>query len=115
LVVYADDIALYQIIQSPEDYLLVQYDINAVFEWTTAKYLPFNYRKCCHLLFSRKRSPTLPVTPLEINGSIVNQADEYKYLGVKFYLYSETHTLLHLYQSLICPHLEMPVVYGILT
>ena len=24
----------------------------------------------------------------------------------KFYLYSETHTLLHWYQSLICPHLE---------
>jgi len=30
MVVYADDIALSQIIQSPEDYLLVQYDINAV-------------------------------------------------------------------------------------
>jgi len=31
MVVYADDIALYQIIQSPEDKLLVQYDIYAVF------------------------------------------------------------------------------------
>ena len=28
------------------------------------------------------RSPTLPVTPLEINGNIVNEANEYKYLGV---------------------------------
>ena len=82
MVVHADDIALYKIIQSPEDYLLVQYDINAVLEWTTANYLSFNYRKCCHLLFSRKRSPTLPVTPLEINGNFVNQANEYKYLGV---------------------------------
>ena len=36
MVVYADDIALYQIIQSPEDYLLVQHDINAVSEWITA-------------------------------------------------------------------------------
>ena len=55
MVVYADDIALYQIIiHSPKDYFLVQYDIDAVLEWTTANYLAFNYRKCCHLLFSRK-------------------------------------------------------------
>ena len=74
MVVYPDDIALYQIIQSPEDYLLVQRDINAVPEWIAA-----NYRKCCHLLFTRKRSPTLPVALLEINGNIVNQ---YKYIGV---------------------------------
>jgi len=59
MVVYADDIALYQIIQSPEDYLLVQYDINAVLEWATANDLTFNYRKCCHLVFSRKRSSQL--------------------------------------------------------
>jgi len=71
-----------KIIQSPEDYLLVQYDINAVLEWTTANYLAFNYQKCCHLLFSRKRSLTLPVTPLEINGNFVNHANQYKYLGV---------------------------------
>ena len=51
MVVYADDIALYQIIQSPEDYLLV-HDINAISEWITANYLALNYRKCCHLLFS---------------------------------------------------------------
>ena len=30
MVVHADDIALYKIIQSPEDYLLVQYDINMI-------------------------------------------------------------------------------------
>ena len=82
MVVYADDIALYQIIQSPEDYLVVQHDINAVSEWITANYLALNYQKCCHLLFSRKRSPTLPVASLEITGNIVNQVREYKYLGV---------------------------------
>ena len=76
MVVYADDIALYQIIQSPEDYLLVQHDINAVSEWITANYLALNYRKCCHLLFSRKRSPTLPVAPLEVNGNFINQVNE---------------------------------------
>ena len=90
--------------------------------------------ECCHLLFSRKRSPTLPVAPLEVNGNFVNQVNEYKYLEViltsdmswsshisaissrsrkligvlyrKFYPYSEPHTLLRLYQSLIHLHLE---------
>ena len=59
MVVYADDIALYQIIQSPEDYLLVQY----VFEWTTAHYLALNYQKCFHLLLLRKRSLTHTYPP----------------------------------------------------
>ena len=69
-------------------------------------------------------------TPLETNGNVVNQVNEYKYLGVilssdmswsshisatrkfigvlyrKFYLYSETYALLHLYQSLIRSHIE---------
>jgi len=58
MVVYADDIALYQIIQSPEDYLLVQYDINAVLEWATANDLTFNYRKCAILFFHEKDPPS---------------------------------------------------------
>ena len=69
MVVYADDIALYQIIQSPEDYLLVQYDINAVLEWATANDLTFNYRHLPLLpscFFTKK---ILPVTPVEINGN----------------------------------------------
>ena len=73
MVVYAEDIAL------PVSWV---YDINAVSEWITANYLALNYRKCCHLLFLHKRSPTLPVAPLEVNGNFVKQVNEYKYLGV---------------------------------
>ena len=54
MVIYADDIALYKIIQSPVDYLLVQEDINPISEWVSDNYLFLNFLKCYHLLFSRK-------------------------------------------------------------
>ena len=78
MVVYADDIALYQIIiHSLEDYFLVQYDIDAVLEWTTANYLAFNYRKCCHLQFTQKIYPSSYST-----GDQWEYCEPYKYLGV---------------------------------
>ena len=140
MVIYADDIALYQIIQSLADYLLVQDgscyclvdDINAIFKWVTDNYLFLNLLKCCHLLFSRKRLPTLPNVPLMINGNVINNVTETKYQGVilssniswsnhisaicskawkligvlyrKFYHHSEPQTLLRLYQSLYTLH-----------
>ena len=48
----ADDIALYKIIQSPVDYLLVQKDINAISEWVSDNYLFLNF-----LLFFKKETP----------------------------------------------------------
>ena len=82
MVIYADDIALYKIIQSLVDYLLVQEDINAISEWVSDNYLFLNFLKCYHLLFSRKRLPTLPDVPLMINGNAINNATAVKYLGV---------------------------------
>ena len=57
MVIYADDIALYKIIQSPVDYLLVQEDINAISEWVSDNYLFLNFLKFCHLLFFWKETP----------------------------------------------------------
>ena len=54
------NLILYKTIQSPEDYLVVQYDINAVLEWTTANYLAFNYWKCCHQISSFHEKDLLP-------------------------------------------------------
>jgi len=134
MVTYADDIALYKIVQSPVDYLLVQEDINAISEWVSDNYLSLNFLKCCHLLFSRKRLPTLPDVPLIFNGYAINNVSLVKYIvailssnfswsnhisaisskarkliGVlyqKFYHHSDPQTLLRLNQSLIRPHLE---------
>ena len=56
MVIYADDIALYKIIQSPVDYVFVQEDINAISEWVSDNYLFLNFLKCYHLLFLERDS-----------------------------------------------------------
>ncbi len=46
LVLYADDILLYRAIQSPEDYVALQHDINTLTAWTDSKLLKFYPKKC---------------------------------------------------------------------
>ena len=86
LIIYADDIALYQIIHSPIDFLLVQQNINSICAWVKQNSLLLNTLKCCYLLFSRKPTPTLPSSPLLINNTALRSTKEFKYLGVTFYL-----------------------------
>jgi len=83
VVMYADDIALYQIIQSP-DYLLLQDNVNAISEWVAANFLALNFLKCCPLNISRKGLPTIPACPLGISGNTLNQVNQFKYLGIIF-------------------------------
>ena len=54
IIIYAEDIALYQTIHSPIDFILVQQDINSICAWVNQKSLLLNTLKCCYLLFSRK-------------------------------------------------------------
>ena len=84
VVIYADDIALYQIIQSPDDYLLLRDDVNDISEWVVASFLALNLLKCCPLVFSRKRLPTIPACPLGISANTLNQVNQFKYLGITF-------------------------------
>ena len=84
LIIYADDIALYQIIHSPIDFILVQQNINSICAWVEQNSLLLNTLKCCYLLFSRKPTPTLPSSPLLINNTVLRLAKEFKYLGVTF-------------------------------
>ena len=56
MVIYADDIALYKIIQSPVDYLLVQEDINAISEWVSDNYLFLNFLNAATYFFLEKDS-----------------------------------------------------------
>ncbi len=52
---FANDIALYRIIKSPEDYTWLQDDITAVSSCPGSKHLDLNASKCCYLLLSQKR------------------------------------------------------------
>ena len=86
------------------------------------------------MLISRKRTHCLPVTPLHLNGSLLETVSTFKYLGVlvssslqwsphiqevcskarkiigllyrRYYQDSDPSTLLHLYLSLVKPHTE---------
>ena len=134
IIIYADDIALYQIIHSPSDFILVQQDINSICAWVDENSLLLNTLKGCYLLFSRKPTPTFPSSPLLVNNTVLHMAKEFKYLGVtfssdaswtphinticlksrklvgmlfrKFYCHTDSHSLLKLYLSTVRPHLE---------
>ena len=57
---FADDIALYRTITSPDDYLALQSDVNAINSCLAAKHLTLNSQKCCYLFISRKRTSSIP-------------------------------------------------------
>ena len=131
---FADDIALYRVINSPDNYADLQADIDAVNTCLNAKYLTLNPRKCCHMFLSRKRSLSNSPPCLTLGNSALTCVTSYKYLGVlitsdltwsahiskiciktrkligllyrRFHKYSSSDTLLKLYVSFIRPHLE---------
>ena len=135
---YADDIALYRTIYTPEDYDILQSDINAVNSCLASKHLSLNASKCCYLLLSRKRVHSIPPPNLTLSDTPLKNVSSYKYLGVlitsnlmwsshvtnicnksrrligilyrQFYKYSSTDTMLRLYTSFIRPHLEYATV-----
>ena len=80
--IYADDIALYKVIQSPLDYQSIQDDINTICLWTEDNNLKLNASKCCYVLFSKKSQPCLPNTQLLINDQALQRVTSFKYLGV---------------------------------
>ena len=133
--IFADDIALYKIIMNPRDYTYLQADISSISTWISTNELTLNFLKCCYMLFSRKRQPTLPANELFVGDShALAQVSHYKYLGIhfssdlswsyhidqickrtrklvgmlyrNFYQFSSSPTLAKLYKSLIRPHLE---------
>lgn len=134
LVLYADDILLYRAIQSPEDYVALQHDINKLTAWTDTKLLKFNPKKCKTMLLSCKKLKTIPQQDLILNGIPLETVECFKYLGIniacdlswtkhiqtitskarrlvgllyrQFYHCADTNTLRKLYISLVRPHME---------
>ena len=131
---YADDIELHHQVQNQLDYMQIQEDVHSLSSWITDNHLRLNVLKCCYIIFSRKRTPLTPDTPLVVNDYCLTRVDHFKYLGVtfsadltwgkhissithktrkligmffrNFYKFSNQDTLLKLYKSLIRPHLE---------
>ena len=114
----------------------MQGDVDSIGALVANKHLEFNADKCRVMVVSRKRihSLSIPSLPLYLNGTQLNQVTSYKHLGMtitsdlswlphitslcnktrklvgmiyrRFYLHSDTHTLLKLYLTIIRPHLE---------
>lgn len=82
LVVYADDILLYRPISSNEDYRALQAGIDALNDWTTLNAMTFNTAKCKSMTISRKRNHFTPLSPLSLNGSVLETVTTFKYLRV---------------------------------
>ena len=133
MTLYADDMLLYRQVESPQDYQKLQDDIHSISEWVSANHLHLNVSKCKTMLISRKRTRLEP-PPLLINGHALEQVECFKYLGLflasdlswsphietacskarkllgmidrRFSEHSSPDTLLHLYESMVRPHLE---------
>ena len=79
MVLYADDLVLYKVIQNETDFMELQSDIVEVAKWVQDNSLTFNTSKCKSMLFTRKMK-TMP--PLYLNGQVIFEVKNYKYLGV---------------------------------
>ena len=75
IIIYADDIALYQVIHSPNDFILVQQNFNSYLHVGQSKLS--NTLKYCYLSYSRKPTPTLLSSPLLVNNTVLHMVKEF--------------------------------------
>ena len=76
---FADDILLFHLISTLEDYATLQLAISLIEEWSVTNFLNFNAGKCKYMLVSRKQSPFFPPTPLRLFGCPMQRVDCCKY------------------------------------
>ena len=75
------------------------------------KYLQFNINKCRQLFISRKRVYSLPPPNLLLNGQVLTQVSEYKYLGVSVTITSNMLWSPHI--TNVCNKTRRQIIKGI--
>ena len=131
---YADDLLLHRVINTPDDYELLQNDVNTLAKWVNKNHLTLNASKCKCMVISRLKKRSISFLPLKLHEQTMERVSQYKYLGVtinedltwsshineitnkakrmvgllyrQFYAWTSTPALLKLYTSLVRPHLE---------
>ena len=53
-VLFVDDIALYRVVTTSDDYVQLQIDVNSIADWIEEYHLSLHSGKCCAMLFTRK-------------------------------------------------------------
>lgn len=82
MLLFADDLKLFRIIENSNDSELLQNYINILYNWCTQNCLPLNISKCKVLTFSKKRSPYL--YNYYLNDFELNRVYKIKNLGIIF-------------------------------
>ena len=77
---FADDCLVYRSITSISDKVILQQDLDALFDWGRTWGLKFNVSKCSIMHLARLRSP--PVRFYTLGGEVICSVSESKYLGV---------------------------------
>ena len=77
---FAGDCILYSEIQSSQDCLSLQNDLDQLSSWSKSWQLNFNVKKCYHLGITCKKFPTL--FQYTLNGLHISKVNSTRYLGV---------------------------------
>ena len=56
VVLFVDDIALYRVVTTSDDYVQLQIDVNSIADWIEEYHLSLHSGKCCAMLFTRKNA-----------------------------------------------------------
>lgn len=84
LLLFADDLKLFLKINSLEDALQLQKDIDTIYDWCLANNLRLNINKCYVMSYTRRREVNLQYFNYNINGSSLIKVNAIRDLGVIF-------------------------------
>ena len=73
---------LYRKIDSTEDFIALQRDINTINNWTKENYLNFNIAKCKYMLISRKRQAQPMPDHLFLDNVSLERVQYFMYLRI---------------------------------
>ena len=82
IVLYADDMLLYRVINSPNDYVTLQANVDLLSNWVVKNNLTLNASKCKFMVISRLQKKPVPVPQLKLYNNLLERVSSYKYLGV---------------------------------
>ena len=78
LMLYADDMLLYRVVDNPEDLGVLQLDIDTISEWVSTHYLTLNISKTKYMIISHSH---LIASALRCNGTPLEQVREHTVNG----------------------------------